>query len=152
MNILAQYKIGLPYDLLQAVVGATNFWYATTPGGWHLAQDLFSIKVHDANDAFEFYYKGKEVPSRRVKQLSGYLVDGFPVSHEEIQIERREMPTCDSCNEPCPHVAKVRVSGREVTACPDCLSKDEYTVMRYDVPRCDGCTYELCRHHPSNKR
>lgn len=153
-QILAQHRVIVPDDLLMAVVWATNQWVRTT-GVVHLL-DLLKLDIRNANDAFDFHHipRRQRIPSKSIKELRGFLIDGQPVPPDEIQIDKKDVLSCENCGEPCPHAIEIdnHASKYTSTTCAVCSKLDDYARAKYEIYDCSACTYELCGHHSSNQR
>jgi len=148
-----KFNVHLSPHIIVDVVAATNHWLTTTAAGQDFAEKSFKLLFKDAHDGFKFKYRGKSISSKKIKQVTGYIVDGIPVEPGDVSFEKNnDIPRCEGCGEPCVHGVSVSNGSKyEQYLCSHCLQLDDWARFNVDIIDCDTCTFDLCDHHPSNR-
>lgn len=151
-----------PEALAATIIAATGKWIQQTEAGLQYVSRLLQFRFERGKDSHDYELVHDEancvesVKPENIFFFSGCLVNGRPVSPDQINSNQKELEGCDDCGASvhCSQTILHPSSRLYKSLCNKCVTFNEHPSIQAlggaDV--CERCTTTFCRNHPRNPR
>ena len=156
-SLLLERGIHIPYGNIDISVAAMCHWLTETRRGQEYMAYILKLDTSQGRHENEYLEKDKythltkEIKPDNIIFLRGCIVDGKAYPASQIEINKRESESCESCGCSTVCIKEIETHYGTKKLCSHCSSSDEVLEVRNSCDlTCEECTFSGCSWHPVN--
>ena len=155
-NLIEKYGLNIPFDVLEVIVAAHEFYLLETSDGRQSLADRLKMDVTQGDSDME-YHVVDTVPPVKVNGkdiffFNATVVKGKFVNPTHVDAYKLDKDSCDMCRGAFHCIIKTKDEmGKDTTICNHCAAKSDLQRIRDcsgGEDACRKCTVTKCDHHP----